>query len=252
MRPKSSKTGFTLVELLVVIGIIAVLISILLPSLNKAREMATRTKCLSNLRQFGTAFTLYLNDNKQWVGFSNWDGGAVAYNNATLGWLYDCPIPKPVPVDRVETGAYWPYLKNREIYRCPTHIKETSAAFGVANTDNLTSYLMNGAVNGYGQGDGKGGITYYKIRQFRPDDYLMWEADERGGSAWNDGSSFPSESFNKNDPGAGGLSARHGKVASILSFDGHAEWVNHRDYYTLALQNIRNQIYCKPDSATGR
>src|SRR3954464_10918619 len=103
MRPKSSKTGFTLVELLVVIGIIAVLISILLPSLNKAREMATRTKCLSNLRQFGTAFTIYLNENKQWCGFCNWDGGAAAYQNATLGWLYQAPIPNPVPEDRVET-----------------------------------------------------------------------------------------------------------------------------------------------------
>src|SRR3954467_7278484 len=104
MRPKSSKTGFTLVELLVVIGIIAVLISILLPSLSKAREMATRTKCLSNLRQFGTAFTIYLNDNKQWVGFSNWDGGTgPGYKNAKLGWLYEAPIPNPTPVDRVET-----------------------------------------------------------------------------------------------------------------------------------------------------
>jgi len=252
MRRKSSKTGFTLVELLVVIGIIAVLISILLPSLSKARAMATRTKCLSNLRQFGTAFTIYLNDNKQWVGFSNWDGGGAGYPNATLGWLYQTPIPNPVPEDRVETGAYWPYLKNREVYRCPTHVKSESASFGSANSDRLTSYLMNGAVNGYGQTDSKGGILYYKIRQFKPDDFLMWEADERGGAAWNDGSSFPAESFNKNDPGAGGLTSRHGTVASVLCFDAHAEWINHKDYYTLATQSIRNQIYCKPDTASGR
>lgn len=111
---KSAARGFTLVELLVVIGIIAVLISILLPVLNKAREQAKAVMCMSNEKQCMNAFMMYIADHKGATPFFppiNMTFPQTTPYKKSLGFYMD-PTDGGDSKIRYDVGSFWPYLAN--------------------------------------------------------------------------------------------------------------------------------------------
>lgn len=100
---KRTQKGFTLVELLVVIGIIALLISILLPALNRVRETANRVKCGSNLSQIGKAMLIYANENRD--AFPRTTASATLASTVTYGTGNTTSITNANPFGVTTEGA---------------------------------------------------------------------------------------------------------------------------------------------------
>jgi prepilin-type N-terminal cleavage/methylation domain-containing protein/prepilin-type processing-associated H-X9-DG protein len=116
--------AFTLIELLVVIAIIALLMSILMPALNKVKEQGKKVKCQAQQRQYGLAIQMYANDNGQAIPFfaPYFSGGAIDANTAWYGQCAKYMGIKQVPGESIAAA-----LAN--VRRCPSGKRDYSPNF---------------------------------------------------------------------------------------------------------------------------
>jgi prepilin-type N-terminal cleavage/methylation domain-containing protein/prepilin-type processing-associated H-X9-DG protein len=270
MKRSQRKAGFTLVELLVVIGIIALLISILLPSLNRARETANRVKCSSNLRQIGQALLLYSNDNKGNYPKTVQRSNIAAANNqetATFGtcWRGSDPYSGAGatgagavgnrPQDNDVTAAIYMLLRTQditsEVFVCPssnaekdtyeggTNAPATRSNFSSSKNLSYSFQMMYAGTSAIGAG--------WKYNNTLGAEYSLG-ADMNPGISPNtqDDIGRPSNTSSAKDMKFGNSNNHDKDGQNILYGDGHVAWESNPFVGT-----NRDNIYTAASNATG-
>ena len=139
----SRSHAFTVVELVVVLGLIVVLAGLLISSLDTARRKAMRMTCLDNLKQLQLAWSLYADDNDDRIplnqGIPSVVGNKFARRLTTNSWVSGNPR-EDLTTASVQKGTLYPYVRTVEVFRCPVDGSHVPAH---PNSERTRSYSMN-------------------------------------------------------------------------------------------------------------